>query len=236
MRLPPLALALLLAAAPLPLGAVPARAQELIRYRTHDGSIGFVDDEKRLPAGVEVLSRTPLDPPAPRPAPAEPAAAEVGLPADAAPAAGAAVMQQAKEAPASADGARGTAIDCNAIASPLDKVRCRSAHERRCSHYGLPASCPSEQIAAAGDWCARGAALREEIASLDDERDAARESLEQCRQRGGVRPDCETDELDAAEAALRTGERRVEALEEQCHAEGCLPGWVREGCEPDPTT
>lgn len=231
MHLRPLALSLLLAAASPPFGATLARAGELIRYRTPNGSIGFVDDEKRLPAGVEVLSRTPLDPPAPRPA----AAVEAALPADTALAADAGVVAKTQDAPAPTSGrAGGIGIDCDAVASPLDAVRCRSEHEQRCSHYGLPVSCPPEKIAAAEDWCARGAALRAEIGSLDDERDAARESLEHCRQHGGIRPDCATDELDEAEAAVRTGERRIEALEEQCHAEGCLPGWVREGCNPAP--
>ncbi|MEB2344567.1 MAG: hypothetical protein OZ948_07505 [Deltaproteobacteria bacterium] len=245
MRLPPLALALLLAIASPPLFAAAARAGELIRYRTPDGSIGFVDDERRLPAGAEVLSRTPLEPPAPRPAaaasiapaaPPEEAPPATAPPADRTPAGGAGHVPPATETPAPAADASSANPGCDAIVSPLDKVRCRSAHERRCSHYGLAAGCPLEQLAAAADWCARGAALREEIAGLDDEWEAARESLEQCRQHGGVRPDCETDELDEAEAARRTGERRVEALEEQCHAEGCLPGWVREGCESDPTS
>jgi hypothetical protein len=220
MRLPLLALALVLVHA-----ALPATAREVIRYRTPDGSIGFVDDEKRLPAGVEVLSRTPLDPPAPRPAP--PAAA--AEPADGQPAlaAGAAVTPEAGAAAADAE----PDADCGTITGPLEKLRCRSRHEQRCSHFGLSPNCPRDRIAAAEGWCARGGALRDEIASLDDERDAARESLEQCRQRGGMRPDCETDELDLAEAAVRTGERRIEALEEQCHDEGCLPGWVREGCD-----
>lgn len=221
MRLPLLLLALLLA-------APSASGREVIRYRTPDGSIGFVDDEKRLPDGVEVLSRTPLDPPAPRPAPAAPAPAEAELPLESAPTAGAALAPPIEPAPAASE------TDCAALANPLDKMRCRSAHEQRCSHFGLSAACPRERIAAAEDWCARGDALREEIASLDDERDAARASLDECRQRGGMRPDCETDEFDQAEAAVRTGERRIEALEEQCQAEGCLPGWVRESCEFEP--
>jgi len=223
MRLPLLALVLLLAA------AVPARAGELIRYRTADGSIGFVDDEKRLPPGVEVLSRTPLDPPAPKPAPA-PEAAAAPDPAAEPLAAGAAVAPPLSAAAAGAD------ADCETLGNLLEKTRCRSAREKRCSHYGLPARCTPAEVLAAEDWCARGAALREEIASFDDERDAARNRLELCRRSGGVRPDCETDELDEAEGAVRTGERRIEALEEQCHDEGCLPGWVREGCERAPAS
>jgi hypothetical protein len=124
--------------------------------------------------------------------------------------------------------------DCEALGNLLEKTRCRSAREKRCSHYGLPARCTPAEILAAEDWCARGAALREEIASYDDERDAARDRLELCRRNGGMRPDCETDELDEAEDQVRLGERRVQALEEQCHEEECLPGWVREGCELDP--
>jgi hypothetical protein len=237
MRLPLLALGLLLAAAV----AVPAGAGELIRYRTADGSIGFVDDEKRLPPGVEVLSRTPLDPPAPKPPPAAPANAASEPP----------TVPLASESPATALGApplaAGAAVapppsaagpeapaDCEALANPLDKLRCRSAHEQRCSHYGLPARCSPAELTAAQDWCARGKALRTEIARYDDEREAARDRLELCRRTGGVRPDCETDELDEAEDRVRVGERRVEALEEQCHAEGCLPGWVREACELAP--
>jgi hypothetical protein len=225
MRLPLLVLAFLLAS------AAPARAGELIRYRTPDGSIGFVDDEKRLPPGVEVLSRTPLEPPAPKPAPpaaSAPEAAAAADPAVAPLAAGAAVAPATDDAAALAD------TDCESIADLLDKMRCRSAREHRCSHYGLPARCAPAEVAAAEQWCARGAALRAEIAGVDDELDAARERLEECRRSGGVRPDCETDELDEAENAVRVGELRVQALEEQCQDEGCLPGWVREGCELAP--
>jgi hypothetical protein len=228
MRIPLLAFACLIV-------ALPAPAAEVIRYRTPDGSIGFVDDEKRLPPGVEVLSRTPLEPSAPKPPPPlPPAAAEL-------PASGV-----AGEPPASdVAGAPGAAPDAAAASDPdeacetlenlLERTRCRSAREARCSHYGLSPGCKAQEIAAAEDWCARGAALREEIAGVDQERDAARERHEEClRDRGLLRPDCASEALEEAEHAARTGERRVEALEEQCHEEGCLPGWVREGCGYEP--
>lgn len=208
--------------------ALPAFAGELIRYRTPDGGIGFVDDEKRLPPGVEVISRTPLDPPAP-PAPkatAPPPAEDA--PSGALPSAGAAVTTAPAAVP-TADSA-----DCAALENPLERTRCRTTRESRCHHHGLPASCKPAEITAAQDWCARGEALRAEIAGLDDDLDAAQTRHDECLRRGGMRPDCDTEERDEAERAASVAERRVEALEEQCHEEGCLPGWVREGCAFSP--
>ncbi len=40
--------------------ACPALADELIRFRMADGTIGLVDDEKKLPVGAIVESRKPL--------------------------------------------------------------------------------------------------------------------------------------------------------------------------------
>jgi len=222
MRLPLVALLLLLA-------ALPARAGELIRYRTPDGSVGFVDDEKRLPPGVEVLSRSPLEPAAPRP----PAPAPAPAAPDPAPAAATASSAPASAEPAPAAAADADAADCAALGNLLLRTRCRGAQEARCARLGLSPRCSPAQVADAESWCARGEALRQEIAHVDDERDAARERYAECQGRG-VRPDCERDELDEAERAALVAERRVQALEDQCHDEGCLPGWVREGCEPEP--
>lgn len=213
----PLALLLLLVL------ALPASAGELIRYRTFEGTIGFVDDEKRLPPGVEVLSRTPLDPPASRVA-AEPPPA----PADAEPAALPAAAASLASSPE--DGAAADDGDCDALHDLLARTRCRSAHEERCTHYGLPPRCSAEQIASAEGWCARSAALREELAGVDDARQTAQARHTACLRRSSLRPYCDRDELDEAEQAARVADRRIEALEEQCHAEGCLPGWVREQC------
>lgn len=214
MRIPALAATLCFALATV----LPAAAGELIRYRGPDGVVGFVDDEKRLPPGVEVVSRTPIerapeptppaeDPPAPELAPAPPAASPPAADAD----------------------------DCETLASPLDRVRCLGAREARCSHFGLAPGCEPERLATARDWCARGESLRLEIAHEASERDAARESHEACLRRGEPAWRCDGETLDEAERAALVAERRVEALEAQCHEEGCLPGWVREGCalEPD---
>jgi hypothetical protein len=215
MRLLVVALALL---------ALPAFAGELIRYRTPDGSIGFVDDEKRLPPGVEVISRTPLDPPRPPPAPAPEAPPTEDAASGALPGADAAVATTPAAVPA-ADPA-----DCAALEDALERTRCRTTREDRCYHHGLPASCTPAEITAAQDWCARGEALREEIAGLEDELEVAQARHDECLRRGGMRPDCDTEERDEAERAATVAERRVQALEEQCLEEGCLPGWVREGC------
>ncbi|HEY8494588.1 MAG TPA: hypothetical protein VIN04_11890 [Myxococcota bacterium] len=223
MHVPLLALLLLLAAAP-------AGAGEVIRYRNPDGSIGFVDDEKRLPPGVEVLSRTPLDPPAPPPEP--PPAAQPA--ADVAPESAASPSAPPPAAPASDHARAGDGEDCDALGDRIARMRCRNQRERLCNHFGLPSGCTLAQVDAARAWCARGEELRAELAPLGDRLDAAREELERCRRRTSLNRVCETLELDEAERAVRTGERRVQALEEQCQDEGCLPGWVREGCALEP--
>jgi hypothetical protein len=218
--LPTLPLALVLGLA----ATRPAAAGELIRYRGPDGSVGFVDDEKRLPPGVEVVSRTPIErAPAPAPPPV-PRASEATAPEPG----------QAPAPPTSAT-PEADADDCDTLASPLERIRCVGAREARCSHFGLSPGCEPAQIAAARDWCARGEALRAEIADVTDERDAARERHEACLRRGEREWRCDGEALEEAERAALVAERRVEALEAQCHEEGCLPGWVREGCtlEPD---
>jgi hypothetical protein len=218
MRMPSFA-----AAAPLALllSGLPAAAGELIRYRGADGSVGFVDDEKRLPPGVEVVSRTPIE----RSAPAAPVA-------DAAPAPDEPV--DGEPAALEATTPVGDDTDCEALANLLERTRCRGAREAHCSHYGLSPRCKPDQIAAARDWCGRGEALRVEIAHLTDERDTARERQEECLRRGARSRRCDEEALEEAERAALVAERRVEALEEQCHDEGCLPGWVREGCAFEP--
>jgi hypothetical protein len=61
------AAALLLAALP-----APARAGELIRFRTSDGVLGLVDEEEKVPPGALILSRDPKPDRAPSgPTPAE---------------------------------------------------------------------------------------------------------------------------------------------------------------------
>jgi hypothetical protein len=225
MHVPMLALALLLA---IGLAARPAAAGELIRYRTPDGSVGFVDDEKRLPPGVEVVSRTPLERGAPPPPP--PAAdAAATPPAEPAPAARDAATAGGSAAPSDTDGA-----DCETLADPIARTRCRGAREQRCGHYGLAPGCAPAQIASARDWCARSEALRAEIASVEDEADAARERHAACLRRSTWRRSCDSDEVEESERAARGAARRVQALEAQCHDEGCLPGWVREGCAFEP--
>lgn len=223
MRIPTLAPALALV-----LLALPATAGELIRYRTPDGSLGFVDDEKRLPPGVEVVSRTPLERSAPPP-PAEPAASAAATPP------GEPALDAAETA-MSAEPAvpPGVDADCEALADPIARTRCRGAREQRCGHYGLSPRCAPAEIAAARDWCARSEALRVEIAAVEDEADAARDRYDACVRRSTWRRSCDTGEVDDSERAARVAERRVEALEAQCHDEGCLPGWVREGCTFEP--
>ncbi|HSJ99382.1 MAG TPA: hypothetical protein VLC53_20060, partial [Myxococcota bacterium] len=145
MRIPLLAFAWLIV-------ALPAPAAEVIRYRTPDGSIGFVDDEKRLPPGVEVLSRMPLEPAAPKPPPPVPPAA--GEP----PASGVAgeppAASVADEPSAAPDALSASDPDeaCEALENLLERTRCRSAREARCSHYGLSPGCKAAEIAAAEDW------------------------------------------------------------------------------------
>jgi hypothetical protein len=202
---------------------LPATAAEVIRYRTPDGSVGFVDDEKRLPPGVEVLSRTPLEPSAPRPAPPASERETRAAPSVAS------VTPSPVATPLASEEESGA--DCDALADRLARARCSAAREARCSHYGLRPGCAAGEIAAAEGWCTRSSALREEIAGVDEARDAARARYDACMgRRSFTPPDCASEELEEAEHAARASALRVEALEEQCHDEGCLPGWVREGC------
>jgi hypothetical protein len=202
--------------------ALPASAGELIRYRAPDGSIGFVDDEKRLPAGVEVISRTPLDPP--RPAPA----ADVAEP-EATAAAGATAGD-----PSAPQGDEAAAA-CEDLADLRARTRCWRDRGERCGHHGLRSRCAAAEIATAEEWCARGDELRAELSALDEAHGEAQARIDAC-QRSGIRPQCAGEELEQADRALRGWERRMEALEEQCQAEECLPGWVREGCGFEPSS
>lgn len=212
--------------------ALPSGAGELIRYRTADGSIGFVDDEKRLPAGVEILSRSPLDPPAP------PAVAPAPAPAvEGAPPAIAGEIGAAADAEAAAASEDAGPVPCEELTDLRESTRCWRERSERCSHHGLSSRCAPTQLSTAEEWCARGEELRAELPAIEEAHDLAEERAAACERSGGmIAPDCDTEELEDAGHALRGWERRMEALEEQCHAEECLPGWVREGCAFDPSS
>jgi hypothetical protein len=229
--------------------ALPASAGELIRYRTAGGDVGFVDDERRLPAGVEVLSRTPLEPPRPaaeaapsagddaavEPASPPPATGPVTPEGDAATAAGDDAAPGGDTESAAA-GAPAGPEDCAALPDLLARTRCWRERAVHCEHLGLAARCTPAEIARAEEWCARGEALRAEQPELDAARARARERAGACRDEDPFADGCDGEELAEAERAARAWELRMEALEEQCHAEGCFPGWVRERCLFDPAS
>jgi hypothetical protein len=173
-----------------------------------------------------VVSRTPIERAAPPP---PPAAEPPPAPAQTAPSPAEPVAVEASLAAPGADEA-----DCEALTDLLARTRCRALREERCSHFGLSPRCAPAQIASAREWCARSEALRLEIASIADERDAARERHAACMRTGPRPRRCDDEALADAERAALVAERRVDALEAQCHDEGCVPGWVREGCAFEP--
>lgn len=207
--------------------AGPTSAGELVRYRTADGSVGFVDDERRLPPDAIIVSRTPLTSPA--------AAAEVAIQETAD------RIESAEPADfAAADGAgdgagaltaAGEVRDCASHAKRSAQLECWREHGKRCHRFGLPLRCAPEELAAAEGWCDRGESLRSEWTPIEDRLAIAAESHRACK--SGSRPgtDCSREEVIEAERAVEIWDLRLAALEEQCHEQGCMPGWVRESCE-----
>ncbi len=194
---------------------------ELVRYRAVDGSLGFVDDERRLPPGAVVLSRTPLSPPT--------AAAEAPSVDDAE-----AGVTDAGEGIGEATGTLLVATDpgdCNAYTARSEQLRCWQERGERCTHFGMALRCAPEDIEAAEDWCQRGESLRTEQPPIEEFLAEAVESHRACKSSARPGGDCSRDEVAEAERAAEVWELRLAALEEQCQEQGCLPGWVRESCE-----
>lgn len=201
-----------------------AMSGELVRYRSADGSLGFVDDERRLPPGSVVLSRTPLSSPS---APAEvalPEAAETPVAADS--------IADGEAGGPNTDEASipGEVAECSSHANRADQLRCWRERGERCTHFGMTLRCALADLDAARSWCDRGEMLRSEQPPIQDQLADAVESLRACKSGAPLGGDCSRDDLDEAERAAEVWDLRFAALEEQCQEQGCLPGWVRESC------
>ncbi len=193
--------------------AGPISAGELVRYRTADGSVGFVDDERRLPPDAIIVSRSPLTSPAP---------AREGPHADTA----------AHMTPGDPDDAgAGEVRDCTSDAARGDSLACWREHGERCRRFGLALRCAPDELATARGWCERGELLRREWTPIEDRLATAVESHRACKSSSRPGTDCSREEVLDAERAVEVWDLRIAALEEQCHEQGCLPGWVRESCE-----
>ncbi len=204
----------------------PAAAGEVLRYRAADGSLGFVDDERRLPPDAVILSRTPRTS---RPATTAASTRDAAAPAE-----------PAEAATASSAGTNGTpataeAGDCDSYPERQDRLRCWHDRGTRCTRFGLPLRCDPKELAAAQGWCRKGTSLRSERTPIDDQLAAALEDFRACKSRSRPGSACSREELLTAEREVEVWELRLTALEEQCHEQDCLPGWVRESCE-DVTT
>ena len=193
--------------------AGPTSAGELVRYRTADGSIGFVDDERRLPPDAIIVSRTPLTQPA---AAAKPPSQEPA---------------EGSEAVEVADAMAGEIRDCASYAEQSAQLACWRDRGTRCSRFGLPLRCAPEELAAAESWCDRGVSLRSERTPIEDQLAIAIENHRACKSSSSPGTDCSREEVLEAERAAEVWDLRLAALEEQCHEQGCMPGWVRESCE-----
>ena len=204
-------------------------AGELVRYRTADGAVGFVDDERRLPPDAVVVSRTPLTRP-----PAAAAAAGVRSPdgedrGAAGDATGVAAGEAGDDAVApAADEAR---ADCGAYPERSAQLACWQEQGGRCRHFGLPLRCTPEAIATAERWCDRGESLRSEWTPIEDRLASAVEEHRACKSSSRPGTECSREEVIEAERAVDVWDLRLTALEDQCHEQGCMPGWVRSSCE-----
>ncbi len=193
--------------------AGPVSAGELVRYRTADGAVGFVDDERRLPVDAIIVSRTPLTQP---PAAAKPPIQEPA---------------EGSEAVELADAGAGEVRDCAAHAERSAQLACWRDRGNECSRFGLPLRCAPEELAAAASWCDRGVSLRSERTPIEDQLAAAIENHRACKNSSRPGTSCSREEVLEAERAAEVWDLRLAALEEQCHDQGCMPGWVRESCE-----
>jgi hypothetical protein len=202
-----------------------AMGGELVRYRSPDGSLGFVDDERRVPPGSVVLSRSPLSAPSPPTDTALSNPAEMAVFTDSI-ADGELDGPSTDDAPIPSDVA-----ECGSYADRSDQLRCWRERGAHCTHFGMALRCAPADIAAAQSWCERGELLRSEQTPIEEQLADAVESLRACK--SGARPggDCPRDDVDEAERAAEVWDLRFTALEEQCQEQGCLPGWVRESCE-----
>lgn len=201
--------------------AGPTSAGELVRYRTADGAVGFVDDERRLPPDAIVVSRTPLTSPPPAAAAAEERNSD-GADGDA--------TGAEPDADAVAPAADVAIADCGSHPERSAQLACWREQGARCNHFGLPLRCTPDAIAAAESWCDRGESLRSEWTRIEDRLTIAAEEHRACK--SGSRPgaDCSREEVVEAERAVEVWDLRLAALEEQCHEQGCMPGWVRSSC------
>jgi hypothetical protein len=187
------------------LGALSAAAAELIRFRTADGLVGLVDHPDKVPPGAEILERRPL----PERQPAQPLA-PAGRETPAEGAAPAPPPAAAEEAPAGPE--------------PDTEL---------CARFGLGRGCAAAEVTDARAWCARSGPARRALADAEEGLAAEEEAYERCRSVDGFypTPHCSRADLERAETAVAEAVAAEEALEEACRTGGCLPGWIREGCE-----
>lgn len=169
-----------------------AGADELIRFRAADGTLGLVDHPSKVPPGAIVVERSEKRAPE-RPPPDEP-------------------LPEAAAAPAPAP-------------EPEQS-------RKRCTEYGLEPGCDPALLETTGSWCQRGLSVRASLEHAEERVADEEEDYANCRTAGGVVPYCSRRQLDLAEANLEGAEQALEELTDACRAAGCLPGWVRAGCEP----
>ncbi len=198
--------------------AEPAFAGELVRYRTADGSVGFVDDERRLPPDAIIVSRTPL------------ASAPAASPVEA-PKRQSRISAEGGEATAATDAVADEPRDCATYPGRSAQLACWRDHGTTCSRFGLSLRCAAEDLAMAKSWCDRGASLRSERPPIEERLAVAIENHRACE--SGSRPgtECSREDVLEAQRAADVWDLRVTALEEQCHEQSCMPGWVRASCE-----
>jgi hypothetical protein len=220
MRIAVLALSVVLAA-----GSA-ASADELIRYRAPDGTLGLVDKVEKLPPGAVVLERTPL---AADRGPETRAAREAEAHAAEAAARGgdeaSASSSDAADAPDAPDAAPGSE------AAPAEAPRSSHGDATTCIRLGLPRVCGWDAIADARRWCVRSESTRSAVDGAEAELEAAQESYEDCRTANGAYDYCSRERLDSAEAAVEDSQQELDQLQQDCRTAECLPGWIRECCD-----
>jgi hypothetical protein len=102
-----------------------------------------------------------------------------------------------------------------------------------CARFGLGRGCAAEELDTARQWCERSRPARQAIGDAEQALEREEERYEDCRSVQGFfpTPRCSQADLERAEAVLAQAQSAEETLEEDCRTAGCLPGWIREGCQ-----
>jgi hypothetical protein len=106
-----------------------------------------------------------------------------------------------------------------------DGVEAARGLSDRCRRFELPPGCSEDEVSWAGSWAARAEKLRTEIKQAEEHVDWYQRSYDEC-DRSAARV-CSTRQVDHAKEELAARESALDALEEECKREGCLPGWLR---------